>query len=198
MSVDKSERAGVGENPLRRGICCHALTVAGKLLLILCLAAMIVGLYGCGGSGSDSGDDGDADPLAPEISSQVDGFVNAVNSGKVVGNDPSCAMYYIDSNIKYYRAGLAATSYASFRDYLQAFVDSSSKIRFSIDDRKFTSNGESWALCAGTLNCTWTDAGDTAKTLSEPVQIEWQRVSRWGILKLSRYDVTGLQFPPSP
>ncbi|HNW34065.1 MAG TPA: hypothetical protein PKM25_03980 [Candidatus Ozemobacteraceae bacterium] len=171
---------------------------AGKLLLMLCLVGMIVGLYGCGGGGG-GGDGGDADPLAPEIGAQVDGFVNAVNAGNVVGNDPSCAMYYIDTNIDYYRTGgAAASNYSGFRDYLQAFVNASTNVRFSIDGREYTSNGETWALCAGTLNCSWTDSQGNAKTLSEPVQIEWQLVSRWGILKFSRHDVTGLQFPPSP
>ncbi len=162
------------------------------LACVLFLALLTVSMTGCGGGGG--GDGGDADPLAPEIGAQVDGFVEAVNSESIAG-----AMRCVDSNIYYFRAGTNGfLRYSAFQEHFQNFFASASDIILSIDGREFTSNGETWALCAGTLNCSWKDAEGAAQTLSEPVQIEWQRIERWGITKLSRHDTTGLQFPPAP
>lgn len=168
------------------------------LACVLFLALLTVFMTGCGGGGG--GDGGDADPLSPEIGAQVDGFVAAVNSENIIGSTGASAMYYIDSNIQYFRAGVntSVSNYSAFRDYLQNFVASASNIHLSIDNREFTSNGETWALCAGTLNCSWTDSTGNGRTLSEPVQIEWVWLERWGIKTLSRHSTTGLQFPPAP
>lgn len=165
---------------------------------VFLLVLLVVSLTGCGGGGG--GDGGDADPLAPEIGAQVDGFVAAVNSENVIGSTGASAMYYVDSNVQYYRAGVNTIllDYSAFRDYLQDFVASASNIQLSIDDREYTSNGETWALCAGTLNCSWTDSTGNGRTLSEPVQIEWEWLERWGIKTLSRHSTIGLQFPPAP
>jgi len=168
------------------------------LACVFFLALLAVSMTGCGGGGG--GDGGDADPLAPEIGAQVDGFVAAVNSENIIGSTGASAMYYIDSNIQYFRAGenTSFPSYSAFRDHLQDFVASASNIQLSIDDREFTSDGETWVLCAGTLNCSWTDSTGNGRALSEPVQIEWVRFERWGIKTLSRHNMTGLQFPPAP
>lgn len=182
------------KHPLRRDIS----PLVRKPLQLLLVSVLLVCMCGCGGGGG-GGESGDADPLAPEINAQVDGFVAAVNAEQVVGGTAASAMYYIDSNIYYYRSGVNAFLRSpAFQEHLQAFLDSSENVSLSIDGRECTSNGENWALCAGTLNCTWTDSQGTARSLSEPVQIEWQQVPRWGITKLSRHAETGLQFPPAP
>ncbi|HOT27276.1 MAG TPA: hypothetical protein PLU72_03735 [Candidatus Ozemobacteraceae bacterium] len=183
--------AGAAATPLRP-VFFRAGPTSVALACLLFLALLAAFMTGCGGGGG--GDGGDADPLAPEIGAQVDGFVDALNAENIDG-----AMRYVDSNIYYFRAGTNGfLRYSAFQEYLRNFVESASGIILSIDGREFTSNGETWALCAGTLNCSWKDAEGNARTLTEPVQIEWQRIERWGITKLSRYDTTGLQFPPAP
>lgn len=197
MPDDKNTIAGAVTTPLRPVIL-WARPSLHRVACVLLLALLAVSLLGCGGGGG--GDGGDADPLAPEIGAQVDGFVAAVNSESIIGSTGASAMFYIDSNIQYFRAGVSSSllNYSAFRDYLQDFVASASNIQLRIDDREYTSNGETWALCAGMLNCSWTDSTGNVGTLSEPVQIEWVWLERWGIKTLSRHSTTGLQFPPAP
>ncbi|HOY65581.1 MAG TPA: hypothetical protein PLP29_01770 [Candidatus Ozemobacteraceae bacterium] len=151
-------------------------------------------LTGCGGGGGTGGD-GDADPLYPEITAQVDGFLAAVNRGDFAG-----AKAFVDTNMTYYSQVAPTTGgYGEFTSRLEAFLQGSSERDVLVVDRGVISYGESEALFVGTLSCSWKDAGgQTHVGTPETVELFWNRVGTWGIRKVSGHADQGLAFPPVP
>lgn len=162
------------------------------MLLTACLL-LLFSLTGCGGGGGGGGG-GDADPLYSEISAQTDGFIAAVNAGNL-----DEAMGFVDSNLFYYPMNGESVRISAFRDRLAAFLQGSSERQVVIEDREVLSNGETSALFAGRLACTWKDLAGVSHTAApETVEMFWEWNAKWGITKISGHADQGLAFPPAP
>lgn len=191
MPIKVPENAGAVKQPLRREICDpRVASLVRSLLLPIFVLLMVLGACGCGGGG---GDGGDADPLAPEINARVDGFVSAVNAENI-----DEVMSYLDTNIQSFQTDVAGfLDHEDLKQRFQKFFASASNIIVSIENREVVSDGESYALFAGSLSCSWTDAGGAFQTLPvETVEMSWQRLPNWAIQRLSGHAGQKIRFPP--
>jgi len=158
---------------------------------------LFVILLGCAGyltlgCGSNSGESANGvDPIEVEVGASLDAFF-----ASVAARNLEAAMTQVDSNLQYYRAGSSAPlGYVDFTVQLSGFISKAASITLLINDRGIVADGENTARVRGILVCQYYTGG-SLQTLQETCEILYERVSRWGIRSLSRYNQEGMSFPP--
>jgi len=161
------------------------------------LAIGFIGLLlmvGCSGGGGGGSTGTGLDPIEVEVGTELDAVLAGMNARNL-----DQAMAGIDSNLQYFRSGSTTPlSYSVFRDKLSAFLTGAASITVSVVSRSVVPAGESAATVRGTLVYTYRDSTGLAKSGQEECEMSWERVSRWGVKRLSGFNLAGLAFPPAP
>lgn len=157
-----------------------------------CIALLLT--IGCGGGGGGGSDGTGLDPIEVEVGAELDKVLGAMSSRNL-----DQAMAGFDSNLQYFRAGSETPlGYSTFRTQLSAFLSGAASITVEIVSRSVVPNGEDAATVRGSLVYSYRDSQGAAKSGQEDCEMVWERVSRWGIKRLSGYSLARLAFPPVP
>lgn len=165
-----------------------------RLLLALSLIVLALNI-GCSGGGGGTGGTG-VDPIEVEINAEIDTFLAGLNARNL-----DQAMGEVDSNLQYSRAGSVLgvyLGYTDFRNHLSAFLSGVSSVTVKLESRGVVPDGESLARVRGTLTYSYRDSAGTVRNATEDCEMYWERVARWGIKRLSGFNLVGLAFPPAP
>lgn len=167
----------------------------GTCLAVLIALAALLQITGCGGGGGGSTSSGTGvDPVEVEVQAALNSFLSAVSK-----NDTDGAMSWVDSNLKYQRGN--PTSFygiSEFRNYLTEFLNGATGITIEVKSPGITPDGENSAIVRGSLVCHYIDNASQSHDLVENVEFGFERVAKWGILRLSGFNLAGLAFPPVP
>lgn len=163
---------------------------------ICLLFIFLLNLTGCGGSNS-SGSIGTS-PEEVEVQAVLDSFSSSVRKENLTE-----ALANFDTNLKYYPANPAVTGsyedYLKFRDRLEAFFKGATVTEFTLTSNGISVSMEDMATVRAQLHCKYLQ-GNTVKEITEPIEMKLEKVSKWGIIEMYRYDnlvgQTGMSFPP--
>lgn len=158
--------------------------------------SLLVIFSGCGGGGGSS-----ATAVSPEeleVQAVLDSFAGAVRAQNL-----AAVMENFDTNLRYYPANPAIPGsfedFVKFRDRVNNFFTKATLTEFSLTSSGISAGMENIAMARAELKCVY-QQGTTSAEFSEQIEMKLERVSKWGIIEIYRYDnvvgQSGMTFPP--
>lgn len=166
-----------------------------RLVLLLILAVTVLAVFtGCGGGGGDS--DSTLDPDQLEVAAAVDAFSAAIRSENFADSDK-----FLDTNVKWYRAGSQTWDIVTLRAKLKDFFDKAVVKDFSVSGVGVNMISDTVAESRGSLSLSYSDAaGNDKPVISESIKMVLEKTPSgpWGLIEFGVYSASdkGSAFPP--